>query len=112
MKLILALVFVLVAALNGCQSKTDVVDDVGSPESALRAAERCERGGGLWSSLSESGTNLCINQTGQGAKSCTTKNDCAGECLAKSKTCAPYKPLVGCNEVIGTNGTTQTLCFN
>ncbi|MEO8530156.1 MAG: hypothetical protein ABI459_02955 [Deltaproteobacteria bacterium] len=112
MKLILSLVFVVMAALNGCQSKTDVVDDVGSPENSVLAAEKCTRTGGIWSTLSETQVNLCVQPTGQGAQSCQTRSDCKGECFAKSKTCAPYKPLIGCNEVIGANGATQTLCFN
>ena len=113
MKLILSLVFVVVAALNGCQSQPDVADDsVGSPEAAARAIEKCSRSGGVWATLPETGLNLCVNPTGEGAKSCSSKNDCKSECLAKSKTCAPFKPLIGCNEVLGSNGSTQTLCFN
>ena len=55
---------------------------------------------------------VCVTNTGQGQKACTSSNQCKGVCLARSGTCAPYQPLIGCNEVITGNGKMQTLCID
>ena len=111
MKLIGSTVLVLIAALNGCPSNAPD-DDVGDTLSLQRDIELCGRSGGIWTRLSQTGLFTCVEQTGEGQKACTTGRDCDGECLAKSKTCSPFKPLVGCNEVISDGGLPQTVCFN
>lgn len=76
-----------------------------SPEQAL-----CQKSGGVWAA-SDSGGNVCVHRTRDGGKVCHRKTDCQGECLARSNTCAPIMPLMGCNDVLQTNGSEVTLCL-
>ena len=112
MKIIGSTVLLLVAALNGCPSSGPSDPGVGDTETLQQDIERCAKKDGIWSRLGESGLYTCVEQTGEGQKACTTGRDCDGECLARSNTCAPFKPLVGCNEVISDGGLPQTVCFN
>ena len=54
---------------------------------------------------------ICIQPTRDGGKRCTRESQCDGVCLARSGTCAPVKPLLGCNEVLQDNGVRATLCI-
>ena len=53
----------------------------------------------------------CIRTTRDAGKSCDSKTDCEGECLARSRTCSPIKPLFGCNPVLMDTGAEVTLCI-
>ena len=55
---------------------------------------------------------VCVTETGQGQKSCSSANDCKGVCLARSGTCAPFTPLIGCNEIITAQGGMSTVCID
>lgn len=76
-----------------------------SPEQAL-----CEKSKGMWAA-SDAGGNVCVHKTRDGGKVCHRKSDCQGECLARSNTCAPIMPLMGCNDVLQANGSEVTLCL-
>ena len=58
------------------------------------------------------GFYLCVQNTGQGQKACTSSNQCDGVCLARSGTCSPFNPLIGCNEIITSGGGMATLCID
>ena len=45
-----------------------------------------------------------------GGKRCNRESQCDGVCLARSRTCSPFKPLFGCNEILQDNGARVTLC--
>jgi hypothetical protein len=45
-------------------------------------------------------------------KSCSAASDCQSACLARSRSCAPVKPLLGCNEVLTNSGVAVTECVN
>lgn len=80
------------------------------PEAEKSAAQKaCEKKGGTYSRLG--GAFLCVRTTRDGGKACRTGRDCQGECLARSMTCAPLAPLLGCNEVVQDNGVRTTLCI-
>jgi hypothetical protein len=72
---------------------------------------RCERQGGDWASGSESALKTCVKPTGDGGKQCSRQTDCKGECLARSGTCAPISPLLGCNDILLADGTRTTQCI-
>jgi len=55
---------------------------------------------------------VCVTDTGQGQKSCAKASDCKGVCLARSRTCSPFKPLIGCNEIITSGGGRATVCID
>lgn len=72
----------------------------------------CEDDGGRWAKAGEGGGMACIFQTRDGGKSCDSKDDCQGECLARSRSCSPIRPLFGCNAVLLDTGAEVTLCLD
>lgn len=72
----------------------------------------CERQGGRWGNAGDSTSKTCIKRTRDGGQQCRKENDCDGLCLARSGTCAPVKPLFGCNEILQDDGRRATLCVN
>lgn len=80
------------------------------PKSAGQIA--CEKDRGTWARAGEGGGMACIRQTRDGGKRCDSKSDCQGECLARSRSCAPIQPLFGCNDVLMDNGAAVTLCID
>jgi len=71
----------------------------------------CEKGNGNWVAAGKTGTMTCQTPLRDGGKQCSRDGDCEGECLARSRSCAPYAPLFGCNEVLQDNGQRVTLCI-
>lgn len=72
----------------------------------------CEDDGGTWARAGEGGGMACIYQTRDGGRRCDGKDDCEGECLARSRSCSPIKPLFGCNAVLLDTGAEVTLCLD
>lgn len=81
---------------------------------ALKSASQiaCEEDDGTWARAGAGGGMACIRQTRDGGKQCSSKSDCQGECLARSRTCAPIRPLFGCNAVLMDNGAEVSLCID
>lgn len=71
----------------------------------------CEGAGGIWTRL-KSGGRLCARRTRDANRACARKSDCRGECLARSRTCAPFAPLPGCNDILDDRGRRMTLCLD
>ena len=88
------------------------------PAVAVRAAMispeeiACVRDHGTWGTAGRSGTHTCIYSTKDGGKACSKEDDCEGVCLARSKTCAPVRPLFGCNDILQNDGVMATLCID
>ena len=78
------------------------------PKSELQIA--CERKRGKWADTG-GGLKVCIRPTRDGGKRCTRESQCQGLCLARSGTCSPVEPLLGCNEILQDNGTRATQCI-
>ena len=72
----------------------------------------CERRKGLWSEAGANGASFCQTRTRDGGKSCTRSTQCEGYCLAKSNTCAPATPLLGCHDILNEDGKFLTQCIN
>ena len=72
----------------------------------------CEKTGGRWSMAGSAEVSFCQTPTRDAGKQCTKGSDCDGYCLSKSRTCAPYTPLLGCNEVLDDQGRMLTECIN
>jgi hypothetical protein len=110
MKIAAALIIALFA-LAGCQtdgSGTGATAGDGFENFSEDGQARCTKKGGLW--VEDRGFFRCVRQTGEATKSCTSGRDCKGECLAASKTCSPFDPLLGCTEVLSDGGLLQKLC--
>lgn len=71
----------------------------------------CEKNKGNWSSAGGK-SRICLFNTKDAGKRCTRESQCEGPCLARSGTCSPIRPLLGCNEVLQDNGARVTLCIN
>lgn len=84
------------------------------PEPAPPSAEQraCTAKGGIWSATGASPLRTCLTPTRDAGKSCRKESDCDGLCLARSRTCAPVKPLFGCNDILQADGTRATLCMD
>lgn len=72
----------------------------------------CEDDGGNWARAGDGGGMACVYQTRDGGKRCDGKDDCEGECLARSRSCSPIQPLFGCNAVLLDTGAEVTLCLD
>jgi hypothetical protein len=91
-----------------------------SPDAAPEAAEpapvksdrqiACEKKKGQWVNAG-GGLQTCIFRTKDAGKRCDRESQCDGACLARSGTCSPLKPLLGCNEILQDNGARVTLCI-
>lgn len=106
-------VLLLGLALAGCEDEATSASDTGvavpdilSPQSAA-----CARDGGQWGKVPGRDAFVCYRLTRDANQPCTTKRDCDGLCLARSRTCAPQVPFFGCHEVLAANGARQTLCI-
>ena len=79
------------------------------PNAAARA--RCVAGKGQFTRTA-TGAFVCVKRTRDANKACTAASQCEGACLARSGTCAPINPLIGCNDIVTQNGGTATVCID
>ena len=104
-----ALALLVVAVLAACKPGGGATDlQGGGPEAVAAARALCEGKGGQWARQGK--MEYCITRTTDAGKSCRAASDCAGECLARSRTCAPAKPLLGCNAVLNDAGIEVSQC--
>ncbi|WP_277818391.1 hypothetical protein [Paragemmobacter straminiformis] len=83
-----------------------------TPEPVSPEQAKCEAKGGTWSATGLAKLHSCIHPTRDSGKSCDRASDCEGLCLSRSRTCAPVKPLFGCNPILQDDGTEATLCID
>lgn len=98
------------AAAAGPAPKPDLAATPVTPKSEKQLA--CEKKKGTWAKIGKGDARACIYQTKDAGKRCERENQCDGVCLARSGTCAPFKPLYGCNEILQDNGARVTLCLD
>lgn len=72
----------------------------------------CEKSGGSFVVIGRSGAMTCQKPTRDGGKRCTRESDCDGVCLARSNSCAPVKPLLGCQSILQDDGRRVELCID
>lgn len=84
-----------------------------APPPAAKSASQlaCEKRGANWVVAGTTGTMICQTRQPDAGKACSRESDCKGQCLARSRSCAPVTPLFGCNEVLQNNGQRVTLCI-
>ncbi len=70
----------------------------------------CERKRGVWVDAG-GGLKVCVRKTNDSGKRCSKESDCESVCLARSRTCAPADPMLGCNDVLQDDGSRATLCI-
>lgn len=81
-----------------------------TPKSEKQLA--CEKKKGRWAKVGKGDARACVFLTRDSGKRCTKESQCDSLCLARSGTCAPYKPMYGCNEILQDNGARVTLCLD
>ncbi|SPJ25242.1 hypothetical protein PAA8504_03093 [Palleronia abyssalis] len=84
---------------------------VGSLSTSDMAA-RCAEDGGAWGNVPKSGAQVCYRRPADGGQTCSSGADCDGDCLARSRTCAPVTPIFGCTEILTNSGTRVTRCID
>jgi hypothetical protein len=72
----------------------------------------CEKHGGSFVVFGATGAMTCQMPTRDGGKQCRRESDCDGVCLARSNTCAPVKPLLGCQAILQNDGRRVDLCID
>ena len=102
-------------ALAACQIDEGASGGGGAPQqsagkrSPLLVAQDCEAAGGTMV-VGLAGPQ-CARAQPDAGKACTDNGDCAGFCLAKSKSCSPVTPYFGCHEVL-LQGKTAAICID
>ena len=83
------------------------------PEPPALALQRtaCQDSGGQLMTRAR-GIYACVHPTRDAGRSCTAASDCQGLCLARSGTCAPFRPVFGCQEVFTARNHRETLCID
>ncbi|MEE9388854.1 MAG: hypothetical protein V3U96_09595 [Paracoccaceae bacterium] len=109
------LLFVISAlfVLSSCQDVAETGDAVGVGSGALTLeaqAQACLAKDGRFGEVGNIGLFTCFVPTGDAEKRCSASTDCEGLCLARSGTCAPVTPMLGCHDVLGSLGGRSTLC--
>lgn len=90
--------------------KPDLAETPVTPKSEMQLA--CEKKGGKWFKIGKGDKRACVRQTKDAGKRCERESQCDSVCLARSGTCAPFKPMYGCNEILQDNGARVTLCLD
>lgn len=109
--LVVAMVLSAGIALAACQPEDGGLPPVGEELVALEKA-RCEARGDIWGRAGAQGAFVCVRRTPDAGKSCSRATDCSGACLARSRTCAPLDPLVGCQEILTASGARAMQCLD
>ncbi len=105
---------VVTLALAACQEDGPLAEVGPDGELDLLASERiaCERTGGRWGLRAGDDLFVCFRDTRDANQLCSEASDCEGLCLARSRTCAPVIPFLGCHEILTSGGGRATQCVN
>ncbi len=82
-----------------------------APDRNAAARAACLARGGVFQKTAAGGL-VCVTRTDDAQKACTDPDQCQGECLARSRTCAPMTPLIGCHDIIMASGGRATVCID
>jgi hypothetical protein len=82
------------------------------PPEAVKSPSQiaCGKTGGRFAKAGNSTTFVCARETRVGGKSCRRETDCEGLCLARSRSCSPITPVLGCQESPTQDGLRVTEC--
>ena len=112
----LALAAAVAFLLAGCRSEAPelvLTPGANTPDALAGARAACEAAGGSFGRPPGGGdAQICFRTPGDANASCSRSSDCEGVCLARSRTCAPVIPLLGCNDVLTSTGAEATVCVD
>lgn len=106
----LAFPLLLVLSLAACREAAPEPEQPLLPDLLEQATKDCTRSGGNMVKAGITGAMTCIRDMPDAGKQCRRAADCEGDCLARSGTCAPVKPLFGCHEILMDQGQRAVLC--
>lgn len=100
--------------LAGCQEDgPNSSSEISSVPDLLEGPRtECERSGGRWGARAGGVLFTCYRTTSDANRQCRAASDCESLCLARSRTCAPTEPFLGCHEIITDGGGIATQCIN
>lgn len=110
MRLALVAGLLVLAACNPISGPREAAE--GTAAFVEQERERCTARGGNFGSGSKGDVNICYVTPKDANQPCSQASDCEGQCLARSRTCAPVIPLLGCNEVLLNGGQVAELCLD
>lgn len=84
----------------------------GVPDPLAEQREACESTGGRWGARTGGVLFTCYRPTSDANQLCSASSDCESLCLARSRTCAPIEPFLGCHEILTNGGQRATQCIN
>ncbi|MBU2982931.1 hypothetical protein KO498_14020 [Lentibacter algarum] len=93
---------------DGIAASTRVADQ--SSGSPLLLEAQCKAAGG--SMVIGLAGPQCARPQPDAGKACSDSKDCAGLCLAATRTCSPVTPFFGCHEVLMAGGKKAALCVD
>lgn len=101
-----------VLLLSGCLGATGQPPaGQGGMVSPAQAKAACTATGGRYLGR-KGGLMLCFHTPPDAGKVCRRSTDCTAGCLARSHTCAPVTPLIGCQQLLDSAGRLVTQCVN
>ena len=108
---IIGAALVILALATGCRpgDPGGKLEPVGEARMDIEH-KACLKAGGDYLRLGSANVFYCQSVPGDAGKSCARASDCESACLARSRTCAPVQPLLGCNEVILDSGAVANQC--
>jgi len=112
-RIVLSAALLLAACGTALLPGPDAGSRPGSPVATPGDLQRiaCERRGGRLTAGPGTGSLICAITPRDAGQTCARATDCEGECLARSRTCAPVVPLRGCNDVLDSSGRSTRLCL-
>jgi hypothetical protein len=96
----------------GAKPAPDLTVQTPPPAPASPEEAACRKSGGNWANAGGKALRSCVHVTKDAGKQCSRASQCDGLCLARSGSCAPIKPLFGCNEIFQDDGARVTLCID
>lgn len=108
--MITALCLALGACVMGGPLSAPKLPPVGAASVAQDKAS-CQRSGGEFAGT-QGKAMLCFHTPPDAGRQCDRATQCTAGCLAKSHTCAPITPLIGCQDLLDDQGRTVTQCVN
>lgn len=103
---VLAVALVVAGCIPGPGGRPE---PVGQAKVDLMHAQ-CVKAGGNFIREENKALFTCMGKPRDAGKYCTKESDCQSACLARSNTCAPVQPLLGCNEVLTESGMAVMQC--
>lgn len=98
------------AQTPAAQDPPPASDATASPRPEPPGAAACRARGGRFQPVGGGAAFVCVLPAPDAGRPCASGRDCAGLCLARSRSCAPFIPLMGCHDILTDSGVTARQC--